>query len=118
MAESFPSTLQQLLNEEGFTQTLGSTIVRSNVDTGLAKTRQRYTKAVDKFSCTINLQKDDYNTLITFFRTTLAGGSLTFNYDHPFTGLESEFRFLKEPSMRPKGALWFTVNMQWEEVPQ
>ena len=118
MAEIFPAALQQKLNEGGFTQKLGDTSVRSDVDTGLAKTRQRYTKPVDDFSCTIDLEIDDYNTLITFYRTTLAGGSRTFYYDHPMTGLESEFRFKSPPTMSPMGGLWFKVNMQWEEIPQ
>lgn len=117
MAETFPPTLQEKLNEEGFSQTYGDTTIRSDVDTGLAKVRQRYTKAVDKFACTINLNKEDYNTLTTFYKTTLAGGSKTFNYDHPFTEVASEFRFVSPPSMKPKGGLWFTVTMQWEEIP-
>ena len=117
MAETFPPSLQQLLNEQGFSQKLGNTTIRSNVDTGLQKVRQRYTKPIDTFSCTINLKKSDYNTLLTFFRTTLAGGSKTFNYDHPITGNPSEFRFLKPPSMAPLGGLWFRVQMEWEEIP-
>lgn len=117
MAESFPSELQQLLNENGFTQTLGDTSIRSDVDTGLDKVRQRYTKAIDKFACTIDLERDDYSTLITFYKTTLSGGTKTFNYDHPITGLESEFRFVSPPSMQPIGGTWFKVNMQWEEMP-
>jgi len=118
MAEVFPSELQQLLNEEGFSQKLGDTSIRSDVDTGLAKVRQRFTKPVDTFSCTIDLERDDYSTLITFYRTTLSGGTKTFNYDHPITGSVSEFRFTGPPTMSPKGGLWFRVNMQWEEIPQ
>lgn len=117
MAETFPSDLQQLLNTNGFTQTLGDTSIRSDVDTGLKKVRQRYTKAIDVFSCTIDMELDDYNTLITFYTVTLSGGSKTFNYDHPMTGLESEFRFTKPPTMRPKGGIWFVINMVWEEIP-
>lgn len=118
MAETFPSSLQQKLNEQGFSQTLGDTAIRSKVETGLAKTRQRYTKAVDVFSCNIDMTVSEYNTLVTFYRTTLSGGTKTFNYDHPFTGLESEFRFIKPPSMKPKGGLWVNITMNWEEIPQ
>lgn len=118
MAESFPGTLQQLLNEAGFTQQLGNTSIRSDMETGLAKVRQRYTKPVDTFNCTIDLERDDYNTLITFYRTTLSGGTKTFNYNHPMTGIQSEFRFTQPPNMKPKGGLWFTVSMVWEEIPQ
>lgn len=117
MAEIFPSALQELLNQAGFTQELGSVIIRSKMDVGPEKVRQRFTKGIDKFSCTIDMDYDDYATLTTFFKTTLSGGSKTFLYDHPMTGVESEFRFIKEPSITPIGGRVFRLNFQWEEMP-
>ena len=84
--------------------------------TGPAKVRARSTRAIDKINCTINLQKSDYPTLVTFYKTTLSQGTKTFMYDHPMTGVSTEYRFTAPPSIAPKGGLWFTVNMQWEEM--
>lgn len=117
MAENFPSSLQDKLNQAGFTNNFGETSIRSTVDVGLAKVRNRYTKGIDTFQCTIDLNFDDYTTLETFYKTTLAGGSLTFYYDHPFTEVQTEFRFIAAPSITPIGGKWFRVSMNWEELP-
>ena len=50
MAEIFPAALQELLNQSGFQQTLGDTLVRSTVEVGPAKVRSRFTKAIDTFN--------------------------------------------------------------------
>jgi len=117
MAESFPNELQDLLNQAGFTQQFGKTTIRSTVDVGPAKIRSRFTKEIDRFSCSIDLEKDDYSILSTFYKTTLNNGVRTFNYNHPMTGVESEFRFVEPPSITPIGGLWFKVGLSWEEMP-
>lgn len=116
MAELWPSALQDKVNEAGFQHEFGKTAIESAMDIGLNKKRQRYTKAIDKFSVTLTLDFDDYGTLYTFFKTTLAGGTRNFLYDHPFTGVETEFR-MNEPKMSPMGGKKMRVNMVWELVP-
>ena len=117
MAQVFPGTLQDKVNEAGFSHAFGDTTIRSGVGVGTDKVRPRYTKGIDKFNVTITLDLDDYTTLETFYKTTLAGGSLTFNYDHPFTGVETEFIFTVPPSMAPIGGRYVRVSMMWEEMP-
>lgn len=117
MAEAFPAGLQDKLNQAGFTHAIGKTTIRSTMDVGLDKIRRRFTKGIDLFSCTIDLNYDDYSLLYNFFDTTINGGANTFEYDHPFTGTTSEFRFIEPPSITPKGGKWFTVTMKWELMP-
>ena len=117
MAQTFPASLQDKVNQAGFSNQFGDTLIRSNVDIGFAKVRSRYTKGIDVFSVTITINKSDYTTVENFFKTTLKGGSLTFNYDHPFTEVETEFRFVEPPKITPIGGKYFTVTMKWEEVP-
>jgi phage-related protein len=117
MAETFPSTLQDKVNEAGFEHGFGETAIRSTMGIGLDKVRQRFTKGIDVFSVTITLDLDEYSTLYNFFKTTLAGGSLTFNYDHPFTAVEEEFRFTSPPRMIPMGGRYVQVSMTWEQIP-
>lgn len=117
MAEIFPSSLQDVLNVAGFGQEFGNTTIRSQMDVGPEKVRQRFTRGIDTFTSTIDIDYDDYATLSTFFKTTLAGGSKTFNYDHPMTGIESEFRFVSPPAITPLGGRKFRVQMTWEEIP-
>lgn len=117
MAETFPSGLQQKFNEAGFNHTLGDSTLESDTDVGPPKKRRRYTTEYDEFSGTIELERTDYLTLTTFYKTTLAGGTLTFNFDHPITGVESEFQFISPPTMVPLGGTYFRVTFNWREIP-
>lgn len=117
MAETFPPTLQEFVNESGFGLQTGETAIRSDMDISLAKERNRYTKGIDVFRTTIDIYKTDYLTLDSFYKTTLNGGTGTFNYDHPITEVESEFRFVGAPSYSPLGGGYFRVTMTWELMP-
>ena len=116
MAQSFPSGLQDKFNEAGFTNTLGDSSLSSSPDAGPPLKRRRYTKEYDRFVGTINLNYDDYGTFKTFYTTTLAGGTLTFNFTHPLTGLESEFQFVNPPQISPIGGKEFRISFNWIEV--
>jgi len=117
MAEIFPATLQQLVNQSGFGLQFGDTTISSTVDVGPKKKRSRYTKGIDIFTCTIDMNLTDYNTLRTFYVTTLGNGVKTFLYDHPMTGVESVFRFTAPPSLSTLGGTYFRVQMTWELMP-
>jgi len=60
---------------------------------------------------------DDYAVLETFYKTTLAGGTLTFNFNHPFTGLVSEFQFIRPPTLSPIGGKFLRISFVWRELP-
>lgn len=117
MAEIWPATLQDKLNEAGFSHTPGKVTERSEMDIGPAKLRRRFTKPVSRYSATIELERDLYNDLYNFYYTTLAGGVKTFDFDHPITGVPAEFRFLEEPTISPLGGTYFRVQMTWEQIP-
>jgi len=117
MAETFPSTLAQKFLESGFQYLKGNTTVRSENEVGPAKVRQRFTKAINGFSGSIELDIDDFVTLETFYDTTLSGGSKTFMYDHPYTLVSTEFRFLKPYSISPTGGRFQRVSFEWEQIP-
>lgn len=117
MAETFPASLQDKFNEAGFQHEYANTSLTSSVDAGIPKVRQRYTQGSDNFRGTIELEKDDYTTLETFYKTTLAGGTKTFNYDHPITQVVTEFQFVSPPSMVSLGGTYFRVTFVWREIP-
>ncbi len=117
MAELFPSELQDQFNQAGFSQKFGKTTVTSEVDVGPAKVRSRFTRGIDEFSATIDLEYDDYIIFNTFFKTTLGNGSKTFYYNHPMTGVQSVFRFKDPPSITAMGGRYFKVSFAWEEMP-
>jgi len=117
MAETFPASLAQKLLESGFSYDKGSTVVRSSNDTGPNKVRRRFTAPINTIAGSIELNLNDFNTLEEFYDTTLNGGVKTFNYNHPITGVVTEFRFLTEYNMIPIGGEYFLVNFQWEIIP-
>jgi len=117
MAELFPVALQDKFNETAFSYLIGETSVNSQVAVGIPKRRQRYTQSVDSLSGTVNLDLDDWNILETFYKTTLSGGSKTFNYNHPFTQVLTEYRFIQSPTLSPLGGRYFRVTFRWIEIP-
>lgn len=117
MAETFPPSLQDKFNTASFQLGFGNTLLRSKMDIGLEKVRNRYTKGVDTLTGTIDLTFEEYDTLKTFYKTTLGNGSKTFNYVHPIELVESEFRFVDPPGLTPLGGRYFRVSLNWEEIP-
>lgn len=116
MAEIFPAELQDKVNEAGFRVSIGKTVITSKMDIPPVKKRRRFTKSVDGFQVTITIDYDQWDILYEFFDTTLAGGTKRFLYDHPMTGVESEFR-MNEPTISPRGGRTFNVSMEWELMP-
>ena len=115
--ETWPATLQELINEEGFNYTFGETAIISQMDTGPTKKRRRFTKGIDDMSCTINLPKSLYATFYTFYDVSINGGVDTFYFDHPITGSTDVWRFKETPKISTLGGLEFRVSMVWERIP-
>jgi hypothetical protein len=115
--ELWPASFQQVLNVDSFQIQFGDTTVRSTVDGGPAKVRSRYTRGVDLLQSTIYIDIDLYEDLQTFYRNTLNNGVKTFGFNHPMTGVPSEFRFAEPPTIIPLGGREFRVNMRWELIP-
>ena len=87
------------------------------MDVGPAKVRRRSTKSVDTYSVTILLDKADYQTFYDFYDVDTNGGADTFYFNHPITGVSTEFRFTKPPEISPIGYSTFQVSMEWEVLP-
>jgi hypothetical protein len=116
--ETWPSNLQQLINEQGFQIEFGETTLRSEMDVGPQKVRRRYTKPVDEYSTSINIFQSDATAFKQFFNTTLNGGATSFYFNDPFTGTLEVFRFSKPPTISPIGSAGhYRVSMVWEKLP-
>ncbi len=115
--ETYPSGLQQKLNADNFNIMIGDTTMRSGMDVGPDKVRSRYTDAVDMYTVSIWMDIDDYDTLTTFFKSTLGNGVKTFGFTNPMTGDSDEFRFMGPPQIMTLGGRTFSVSMKWERLP-
>jgi hypothetical protein len=113
----WPSSFQTYLNTDNFSYSKGSTVIRTEMDIGPKKVRRRFTKSIDAISCTFTIPNTLFTDFMTFFDTTLNGGTYQFRYNHPFTGIESSFRFIGEPKLSPMGNTYSRVTMDWEVMP-
>lgn len=118
MAVAWPVSLQDKVESDSFQLQLGETRIKSEVDIGPVKYRRRFTKPIDIFQVSILLKNStEYNTFYNFFDVDLNGGITEFTFNHPITGVSSNYRFVDPPSLRSLGAGVFSVTMNWEQRP-
>lgn len=113
MAHAFPASLPQC--PQTWAEVDKPTLIRSDVDVGVAKVRRRYTRDTALYEVSLTLPKDKYQAFEDFYRITLKDGLETFNYDHPYTGKVLEVRFVSPPTKSMTGVA-FQVSMQWESI--
>ena len=117
MAVAWPSTLQQLLSEANFSIAEGDTVIRSDMDIGPQKVRRRFTQGIDLLTASIYLTNAQYTIFKNFYRTSLNGGVLTFEFNHPIEGDLREYRFKAPPQFSSIGGDNYVVQLSWEELP-
>lgn len=75
-----------------------SSLIRTEMDTGPAKVRRRYSGSLLHVQFTMQTTGTQHATLDTFYETTLVGGSLAFEMTDPVSGETENFRFLEPPT--------------------
>jgi hypothetical protein len=114
---SWPLTLQQRLESDGFSIEKGETVIRSEMDVGPVKVRRRSTRPIDMVSASILLTAVQYAAFETFYNTTTNGGTTPFDWVHPITEAAAVFRFSKAPQYQNVGNLMFKASFQLEIMP-
>lgn len=115
---AWPVDLPQKPLVQGFSETLPTLTVRSPMDTGPAKVRRRSTAGVTQMQCVFRLTATQRASLLTFWQTTLAGGSLSYNWTHPISGANIVCRIVEPPSLTPAagGNAW-AASLKIEVLP-
>lgn len=113
-AQPWPLALQQNVNQAGFQESFGETTIRSNNDIGPVKVRRRSTRPIDTYTTNILVTASEYSVFKTFYNTTINGGSGTFTFNHPITGVLSEWRMSTPPSLSTIGFNTYNISMTWE----
>lgn len=109
------ATIEQSGYKEGM---LGDPTVRSPMDNGPPKSRPRYSAVVKTFEGQISLLSSaDVDTLFTFYDTTLAFGSLPFDWIHPRTGAAVTFKFQERPAITGTQGVKFVVSIKLMILP-
>jgi hypothetical protein len=114
---TWPSSLPQYVFEQGYSEKLNDQTIESSVDSGPPKIRRRYTKQIRTFTVSMRLTPTQKATFETFWQTTLAGGSLPFDWVHPLTREATTFRMRRPaPQMSSVGGSDTMVGFTMETV--
>jgi hypothetical protein len=71
--------------------------IRSDMDTGPAKQRARFTAAVQQYEGALLLTGAQLATFKTFYENTLGQGAASFTWIDPITDASASLRFMEEP---------------------
>jgi hypothetical protein len=115
---TWPASLPQDPLAQGFSEQAPNTVIRTTMEAGPPKMRRRFTAGIRNIECQLRLTSAQTDTLDLFFETTLAGGSLSFDWKHPRTGATVTFRFVEPPSYGAvaRGTLWW-ASLKLEILP-
>lgn len=113
----WPTGLPQKLNQSGFSNTLPDNVIRSDMDVGPNKVRRRDVSAPEPIRGSITVTESEYSLFVTFFNTTLASGSIPFDWVHPITGDSAEFLFVNTPSISARSGDHYTITLDMEIQP-
>lgn len=114
---TFPTILRSAMLADGFKETTANLSLRSSVDQGPAKLRRRATVGVTDLSCVLLLNVAGTQTLDTFYKDDLAGGTLPFTMTHPRGGGSINCRFKKPPVHMAINGPWFRSTLELEVLP-
>jgi hypothetical protein len=109
MPQAWPVNLPTAVLEEGYSEARPDNVIRSPMDVGPPKVRRRTTAAVYPLFFSQQLTTAQVATLVTFYDSTLAHGSLSFTLEHPRTGGEVEAMFAAPPRIVP----WPNADGYW-----
>lgn len=84
---------------EGYTEQQEPTIIRTQMDTGPAKVRRRYTMPVTKVNIKVCLDRGQMEELWDFYTIRLQGGVQRFNMNNPWENVTREYRFINPPAI-------------------
>lgn len=94
----WPATLPQY-PDLGWTERKLLNVVDTDTDAGPSKRRRRFTRAKRHLVMRFHLTETQVATLETFHTTTLADGSIDFDFPHPRTRITHSCRWVNEFSV-------------------
>jgi len=102
---------------ENYVEKVPSTSIRTEMEQGPAKVRQRTTAGVRQMSLSYFLNKEQIEALDNFYITGLKGGSVSFDFTHPRNDADIKCRFVSPPEYKAANGNYFKVNIELEILP-
>jgi hypothetical protein len=101
----------------GYSESGGSSTIRTTLDVGPAKTRRRYTAAPVNYAFSLHLSGAQLSILDTFYETTTGFGSVPFDWvEFRDTTTSASYRFLSRPVARALGNNQWRANISIEKM--
>lgn len=118
MAAVWPIALNDVAFEPGgFAEKWPNLMLRTEMEAGPAKQRRRFTTGPKPIEGSILIRNAEVPTLEAFWRDTLQGGVLPFEWANPRTQALATFRFTAPPELSPQsGGAWWRVALKLEIV--
>lgn len=119
MSEPFvwPAGLPQAPLAERYSETLPDTVIRTQMDQGPAKLRQRTTAGVGAMDVAFLLEAAGAALLEEFYRETLGGGTAPFVMPHPRRAVPVTVRFKKAPQLTAESGVHYLARLELEVLP-
>lgn len=115
---AWPSTLPDFVLREGYEEGFKKLMLRSQMDSGAAKRRKRFTDGPEPSNFPVEFTSDELDAFKTFLEDDLAGGALSFTKPHPRTGVTETWAFTKEPDpVTSAGHDSYIVVLPLEKLP-
>lgn len=102
---------------DSFSETAPLTAIRTEMDQGPAKLRQRTTAGPRNLRMAFLMTAAQVQTVDDFYTDTLKGGALAFDFAHPRTAEVLSMRFLGAPTYTPAGSGYFRISFEAEILP-
>lgn len=110
---TWPSTLPQVLLLDGLNGKKKSSVVRTEMDSGPAKQRRRYTVSTKYFKGSMVVTESQRRILENFYDNILGHGTIRFVMKDPQTLEYAEFRFKEEYDEDSLDGNWrITMNLE------
>ncbi len=115
---TWPSTLPQFALRDGYAEGFKSTVIRSQMDSGHKKRRQRFINGPEALDITIPLNDAEILIFKAFYEDDLGNGALSFTYPHPRLSGNVTVAFTADPApLKSEGATTYLLNMKLEILP-
>lgn len=114
---AWPATLPIAPLLDGYRERPPATTLRTEMDTGPAKLRRRFTSGTRPISVGFVLTKAQLERFDEFYVTVCAGGALSWTWEHPRTLEPVTLRFVELGEYEPITPTQWRVTMQLEVMP-
>lgn len=111
---NFPSDLPAP-KQNSYSETLPSTVIRSQMDMGQDKVRRKVSRAVKKISVSFIMSDEQKRIFEDFYNNTLQGGVRFFNWRNKVVRFVENDGVLGNFKMLDSKGLWWEISVEMEE---